>query len=232
MSYLKTLLRLATLRATLSWAIASIKKAPWTLAARNVYRGLRHWSASSVASTMLRRNRFVYLVDADFWSTPRVASDAYRPHVGEAVPLVRVNKAFVLGLPAESLVSQVQFCDHGASLARGNVTQVFISASSVICDIAADGWHIMTVGDARRILEGRSMMASEFGYLTRGNDWLTDVEKNADAINITKSLFAFCERVVAERAAILVIYTPGLPTPMRLWRLSLKWIMPPLPPTE
>ena len=56
------------------------------------------------------------------------------------------------------------------------------------------------------------------------------VENAADRIGIAESLFPFCEQVIATRAGIIVVYTPGLPKPLRLWRLSLRWVMPPLPP--
>ncbi|KAH2823337.1 hypothetical protein KXV85_001692, partial [Aspergillus fumigatus] len=118
---------------------------------------------------------------------------------------------------------------HGATLVV-NAELPVVTPPDVIHSIAAHGWHILTVDDARRMIEGRDIAASEHGYLTPGNDWLTTTEKNADALQIAESLFPFCEQVVATRTAMMVIYTPGLPKPLRLWRLSLKGIMPSLPP--
>jgi hypothetical protein len=200
---------------------------------RNLLAGRRHRSPAFVAAAMLQRYPHVYLVNADFMSFPCIELAEYRTLSTDDVPLVRVGEEEGTQLMAGRQARMIPFLESGATLVAGVARDAelpFATASAVIQAIAVNGWHILTVDDARRVLGGRDITTSNDGYLTRRNGWLTEVEKDADARGIAESLFPFCEQVVATRAAIMVIYTPGLPMPLKLWRLSLKWIMPPLPP--
>jgi hypothetical protein len=220
------------IQARLAKIAVDISGMPWVLAIRNVGRGWRHRSSTLVAAVMLQRYPHVYLVNEDFGSFPRIELVEYRTLSTDDAPLVRVGEEYGKELiRAEDRVPP--FLEAGATLVAGiagDAEPPFPTASAVIRAIAVNGWHILTVDDARRVLEGRDIVSSNAGYLTLRNGWLTVVEKDADAIGIAESLFPFCEQVVATRAAIMVIYTPGLPRPLKLWRLSLRWIMPPLPP--
>lgn len=209
---------------------ASIKEMPWLRAIRNVRRAWRHRSSTSVALAMLQRYPCCYFVNAEFSGLPRIELAEYRTRPIDDVPLIRVSKKDVIGLIQGRQAYMSTFLEHGATSVEGDAELPMVTPSDVINGIAADGWRVLTVDDARRVLDGRGIAASEHGYLAPWNGWLTRTEKDADAIQIAESLFPFCEQVVANRAAIMVVYTPGLPRPLRLWRLSLKWIMPPLPP--
>jgi hypothetical protein len=196
----------------------------------NLIAGWRHCSSASVAAEMLRRYPHCYLVNGDFWSFPRVDLPEYRTLLTDDVPLVRVSRSEFDRLIKGRKAYLPPFQEAGATLVAGDGKQPFTTATTIILAIAKNGWHILTVDDARRVLDGRNIATSKGGYLTTRNGWLTDAEKDADAVGIAESLLPYCEQVVATRAAIIVIYTPGLPRPMKLWRLSLRWIMPPLPP--
>ncbi|MEW6639402.1 MAG: hypothetical protein AB1586_02785 [Pseudomonadota bacterium] len=196
---------------------------------RNLLAGRRHRSSAFVAAAMLRRYRHVYLVNADFMSFPRIELAEYRTLSTDDVPLVRVREEHGKGL-IQARDRMIPFLKSGATLVSGDGEPPYPMARDVIQAIAVNGWHILTVDDARCVLEGRDIATSSGGYLTTCNGWLTVVEKDADARGIAESLFPFCEQVVANRAATMVIYTPTLPKPLKLWRLSLRWIMPPLPP--
>jgi len=211
--------------------VAAVSRLPWVLAIRNALRGWHHRSATSVAAAMLKRYPHCYVVNEDFLSFPRIDLPEYRTLPTDDVPLVRVSRKDVNRLIKSRAARMPPFLETGATLVAGDGELPFPTASAIIRAIAADGWHILTVDDARRVLEGRDIATSDGGYLTTRNVWLTVAEKDADAVGITESLFPFCEQVVATKAAVIVIYTPGLPKPLRLWRLSLKWIMPPLPPS-
>jgi hypothetical protein len=197
---------------------------------RNLIAGWRHRSSTSVAAEMLRRYPHCYLVNGDFGSFPRVGLTEYRTLPADDVPLVRVSANDLNRLVEGRKAYISSFLQDGATLVAGDGELPFPTARSVILGIAEQGWHILTVDDARHILEDRDVATSKDGYLTTRNGWLTETEKDADAKGIAESLFPFCEQVVATRAAIIVIYTPALPKPLKLWRLSLKWIMPSLPP--
>lgn len=197
---------------------------------RNLIAGWRHRSSTSVAAEMLRRYPHCYLVNADFGTFPRIELTEYRTLPADDVPLVRVSKKDLNRLIEGRRAYISSFLQAGATLVAGDGELPFPTARFVILDIAKQGWHILTVDDARHVLEDRDVATSKDGYLTTRNGWLTETEKAADAIGIAESLFPFCEQVVATKAAIIVIYTPGLPKPLKLWRLSLKWIMPSLPP--
>ncbi|MEY9387559.1 hypothetical protein ABIF93_005816 [Bradyrhizobium japonicum] len=211
---------------------ASIKKTPWAQAIRNVRRAWRHRSSPSVARVMLQRYPHCYLVNADFMGFPGISFAEYRTCLTDDVPLVRVPKKDGTELMVGRVADGERFRDLGATLVAGHGMLPLPPATDIIGDIKAEGWHILTVDDARRILEGRDMARVIGACLSTRNTWLTMTENVADRIGIAGSLFFFCEQVIARRAAIIVVYTPGLPKPLRLWRLSLKWIMPPLPPID
>lgn len=216
-------------QARLAEIAASIKETPWAQAIRNVWRARRHRSSRSVAAAMLQRYSCCYFVNADFWSLPRIELAEYRTCSIDDVPLIRVGEKDIVQLIKGRRAYITTFREHGATLVV-NAEVPVVTPPDVIHSIAVHGWHILTVDDARRMIEGRDIAASEHGYLSPGNYWLTTTEKDADALQIAESLFPFCEQVVATRTAMMVIYTPGLPKPLRLWRLSLKGIMPSLPP--
>ncbi|KQT25081.1 hypothetical protein ASG57_21590 [Bradyrhizobium sp. Leaf396] len=179
---------------------------------------------------MLARYPHCYLVKADYPSLPRIELAEYRTCRFDDVPLIRVSERAAGGLIGGRQAYMTTFLEHGATLVEGDGEMPFATGRDVIRSLVNNGWHFLTVDDARHVLDGREIANTVGAYLTTNGDWLSDVEKDADAIGIAGSLFPFCEQVIASRAAILVIYTPGLPRPLRLWRLSLKWIMPPLPP--
>jgi hypothetical protein len=145
-------------------------------------------------------------------------------------PLVRVNERVLLDLEAHRVDSIPEFRKLGATLVRGDGCLPFPAGAAIIATIATTGWHIMTVDDALRILAGRDCSGPEGGFLTNGNGWTSNVQDMADRLKIVSSLFPICERIVATRVAAMVIYLPCLPSPFRLWRRSLKKVMPPLPP--
>lgn len=199
-------------------------------AIRNLTRGFRHWDGPKVAAAMLARYPHCYLVKADYMGFPGIELAEYRTCSTDDVPLVRVSQSDAAELVVGDEAFWLRFQNLGAALvANGGLLQA-PAATAIIESIKAEGWHILTVDDARRILNGRDMARSVGACLSTRNTWLTMVENAADRIGIAESLFPFCEQVVATRAAIIVIYTPGLPKPLKLWRLNLKWIMPPLPP--
>lgn len=199
-------------------------------AIRNVTRGLGHWNATKVAAAMLARYPHCYLVNADFMGFPGIALAEYRTCATDDVPLVRVSEREAAELMAGRNAYPIDFQRYGATLVAGDGVLPLPAAMDIIGAIETNGWHILTVDDARRILLGRDMAHAVNACLSTRNTWLTMVENGADRIGIAEGLFPFCEQVIATRAAIIVVYTPGLPRPLRLWRLSLKWIMPPLPP--
>ena len=205
-------------------------KRPLVQAVRNLRQGLCHRNAIEVAAAMLARYPHCYLVKADYPSLPRIELVEYRTCRFDDVPLIRVSERAARGLIGGRQAYMTTFLEHGATLVEGDGEMPFATGRDVIRSLVNNGWHFLTVDDARHVLDGREIANTVGAYLTTNGDWLSDVEKDADAIGIAGSLFPFCEQVIASRAAILVIYTPGLPRPLRLWRLSLKWIMPPLPP--
>ena len=209
---------------------ASIKGTPWALAVRNVLRAWGHRSSISVARAMLRRYPCCYFVNADFPSLPRIELAEYRTCPFDDVPLIRAATKDVGRLIEGRQAYMSTFLERGATRVAGNSKVRVPTATKVIYSIKRKGCHVLTVDDARCVLDGRDFAMSECGYLAPSNAWLTDAEAAADAIQIAESLFPFCEQVIATRAAIMVVYTPGLPRPLRLWRLSLWWIMPSLPP--
>lgn len=219
-----------TIQARLAKIANDISATPWLQAIRNVRRGWHHRSATSVAAAMLQRYPHCYLVNADFMGFPGIKLSEYRTCSTDDVPLVRVRRQDFDNLTRRHQASAERFQNLGAALVVGDGGLPFPAATAIIAAIEANGWHILTVDDARRVVEGLDMARSVGACLTPHNVWLTMVENGADRIGIAESLFPFCEQVVAARAAIIVIYTPGLPKPLRLWRLSLKRIMPPLPP--
>lgn len=209
---------------------ASIKEPPWAQAIRNVRRAWRHRSSTAVARAMLHRYPHCYLVNADFMGFPGIGLAEYRTCSTDDLPLVRVCEQDARELMEGCEARIITFLRVGATLVAGDGELPLPAATAIIGDIEAQGWRILTVDDARRILEGRDMARAVAACLSTRNTWLTMVENVADRIGIAESLFPFCEQVIASRAAIIVVYTPGLPRPLRLWRLSMKWIMPPLPP--
>lgn len=218
------------LQARLAEIEDDLSRKPLVQAIRNLTRGLRHWDGAKVAAAMLARYPHCYLVKADFMGFPGIALAEYRTCTIDDVPLVRVSEREGAELMVGRQAYPIDFQEHGASLVAGDGVLPLPAAMEIIGAIEADGWHILTVDDARRILQGRDMAHAVNACLSTRNAWLTMVENAADRIGIAESLFPFCEQVIATRAAIIVVYTPGLPRPLRLWRLSLKWIMPPLPP--
>ncbi|MBR0818893.1 hypothetical protein [Bradyrhizobium liaoningense] len=217
-------------QARLAEIAASIQETPWAQAIRNVRQAWRHRSSTAVARAMLQRYPHCYLVNADFMGFPGIELAEYRTCSTDDVPLVRVSQADGAELMTDRAARPIRFLDLGATLIPGDGESPFPPATAIIEAIEAEGWHILTVDDARRIVEGRDMARSVGACLSTRNTWLTMVENAADRIGIADSLFPFCEQVIATRAAIIVVYTPGLPRPLRLWRLSMNWIMPPLPP--
>lgn len=207
-----------------------LSRKPLVQAIRNLTRGLRHWNATRVAAAMLARYPHCYLVNADFIGFPGIALAEYRTCTIDHVPLVRVSEREGAELMAGRQAYPIDFKMYGATLVAGDGVLPLPAAVDIVGAIEANGWHILTVDDARRILLGRDMAHAVNACLSTRNTWLTMVENAADRIGIAESLFPFCERVIAARTAIIVVYTPGLPRPLRLWRLSMKWIMPPLPP--
>lgn len=203
---------------------------PLVQAVRNLRRGLRHRNSAKVAAAILARYPHCYLVKADFMGFPGIELAEYRTCLIDDVPLVRVSAQESAELMAGRGARPIEFWQRGVTLVAGDGVLPLPGATQIIGAVEANGWHILTVDDARRILQGRDMAHSFGACLSTRNTWLTMVENAADRIGIAESLFPFCEQVIASRAAIIVIYTPGLPRPLRLWRLSLKWIMPPLPP--
>jgi hypothetical protein len=145
------------------------------------------------------------------------------------VPLVRVLDRDASGLIADRRVLD-RFRIFGAALVSDDDVGPLPSAATIVEDLAKTGWYIMTVDDANCILMGRDIRGPQGGCLGYGNTWMTMVENAADRIGIAESLFSVCERIVATRTAAMVAFTPGLPKPFRLWRLSLDGAMPPLPP--
>lgn len=219
------------IRKRLAKAAPSIKETPWAQAVSNVRSAWRHRSGASAARVMLQRYSHCYLVNADFMGFPGIELAEYRTCPTDDVPLVRVGVRDVVRLTRGGQEpSVIRFMEFGATLVVGDGAQPFPTATAIIESVEAEGWHILTVDDARRILEGRDMARAGAACLSTRNTWLTMVENAADRIGIAESLFPFCEQVLASRAAIIVVYTPGLPRPLRLWRLSMNWIMPPLPP--
>lgn len=203
---------------------------PLVQAVRNLRRGLRHRNSAKVAAAILARYPHCYLVKADFMGFPGIELAEYRTCLTDDVPLVRVSGSDAAELVAGQEAFWDRFRNLGAALVANDEVLEAPAATAIIGSIEAEGWRILTVDDARRILEGRDMAHSVGACLSTRNTWLTMVENAADRIGIAESLFPICEQVIASRAAIVVIYTPGLPRPLRLWRLSLRWIMPPLPP--
>lgn len=217
-------------RARLAEIKDDLSRKPLVQAIRNLSRALRNWNASKVAAAMLARYPHCYLVNADFMGFPGIALAEYRTCAIDDVPLVRVSEREGVELMAGRQAYPIDFQEFGASLATGDGVLPLPAATDIIGAIETDGWHILTVDDARRILHGRDMAHAVNACLSTRNAWLTMVENAADRIGIAESLFPFCEQVIATRAGIIVVYTPGLPKPLRLWRLSLWWVMPPLPP--
>jgi hypothetical protein len=179
---------------------------------------------------MLQRYPHCYLVNGDFMGFPGIELGEYRTCVIDDVPLVRVSEGQAIELVGRREAVLDRFRRFGAVLLANNQMPDAPAATAIIDNIEAEGWRILTVDDARRILDGRDMVRAGAACLSTRNTWLTMVENGADRIGIAESLFPFCEQVIASRAAIIVVYTPGLPRQLRLWRLSLRWIMPPLPP--
>jgi hypothetical protein len=214
----------------LAEAAASIKETPWAQAVRNVRRAWCSCSSTSVARAMLRRYPHCYLVNADFASYPRVNLLEYRTLPTDHVPLVRVTRTGFVELIRRRRADILEFEEFGATLVEGDGALRPPTSRDIILSIAHHGWRVLTVDDARCILEARDIAEADGGYLTAKNRWLPEVDRDADGIGIAESLFPFCEQVIETRSAIIVVYTPGLPRPLRLWRLSLKWIMPSLPP--
>jgi hypothetical protein len=223
---------LAILQTRLSKISASVKKMPWVCAFHIVRQARRHRSSStSVALAMLQRYPACYLVNGDYTSLPRIELAEYRVCQVDYVPLIRVRAGEMGELIKGRQAYMTTWENYGATLVQGNGEMPpFATGRDIIRSLANNGWHVLTVDDARRVLEGRDIARSQYGYLTTYNGWLSDVEKDADAIGIAESLFPFCEEVVESQAAVIVVHTPGLPRPLRLWRLELRWIMPPLPP--
>lgn len=207
-----------------------IRRTPWSAAIRNVREARRHRTSASTARMMLQRYPACYLVNADFRTHPRIELAEYRTCQVDHVPLIRVSRAEVDELIEGRQAYMTTLEEHGATLVEGDGEMPFATGADIVRSIANIGWHVLTVDDAHRVLDGRDIARSQYGYLATYNGWLSDVDRDADAIGIAESLFPFCERVIASRAAAIVVYTPGLPKPLRLWRMSLRWIMPPLPP--
>ena len=218
-------------QARLAEIAASVQDRPWGQAIRNVRRAWHHWSSSaSVARGMLERYPACYLVNQDFYSYPRLNLLEYRTLATDHAPLIRVSGKEFAELIEGRMADIIAFDQFGATLVESDGALPPQTSRDIILSIAHHGWRVLTVDDAHCLLESRDLAEANRGYLTAQNGWLPEVDRDADGIGIAESLFPFCEQVVESRAAIIVVYTPGLPRPLRLWRLSLRWIMPPLPP--
>ncbi|MDB5616727.1 hypothetical protein [Tardiphaga sp.] len=199
-------------------------------AIRNVRNGIRHCCPRAIADTIVARYPHCYMLNASYRDFPRLNFVEYRSLAPNGnVPLVRVNEPVLMALAPHRVDSLPSFREKGATLVRGDGLLPLPSGAAVIAAIQSCGWRILTVDDAQRVLNERSNIRPEGGYLGR-RQWISNVEDIAGRMKVTKSLFAICEDVVATRQAVMVIYTPGLPKPFRLWQVSLKATMPALPP--
>ena len=221
---------LGTAQTRLAGGANSIQAAPWARAIRNVRQARHHRSSTSVARQMLDRYPHCYLINLGYAGFPGINLAEYRAlSTDGGMPLVRVS-ARDLATFEPCPFAPVTFAAHGVILLAGNRKPPSSHALVVIKAIEETGWHILTIDDACRILEGCDVSKSASVCLTTRGTWITMVENVANRLGIAESLFPICEQVVATRTAVMVVYTPGLPKPMKLWRMSLKGIMPPLPP--
>lgn len=205
----------------------------WSLptAIRNVRNGLRHRHPGAIADTIVARYPHCYMLNVSFRDFPRIDFAEYRSLSPNGnVPLVRIHEEVLMTLAPSRVVSLPSFRKVGATLVRGEGVLPLPSGAAVVAAIHSCGWRILTVDDAQRIVIERSNIRPQGGYLSNGQCWISDVEDIAARMKVTEKLFTMCEQVLATRVAVMVIYTPGLPKPFRLWQVSLKATMPPLPP--
>ena len=219
------------LRKRLEEAKADLLKKRPVRAVHNLQQGLRHCSPAEIVNAIVARYPCCYVINVDHRDFPFIDFVKYRAlsPAGDA-PLVRVDERVLMDLEAHRVDSLPNFKDDGATLVRGAGCLPLPGGAAIVATIATTGWHIMTVDDAHRILAGRDCAGPEGGFLKNGNGWTSNVQDMADRLKIVSSLFPICERIVATRVAAMVIYLPCLPSPFRLWRRSLKKVMPPLPP--
>lgn len=209
---------LGTAQMRLTGVANSIQAAPWARAIRNVRQARHHRSSTSVARQMLDRYPYCYLINLGYTGFPGINLAEYRARFTDGMPFVRVS-ARDLATFEPCPFAPVIFAAHGAILVAGNRKPPSSHALTVIKAIEEIGWRILTIDDARRILEGCDVSKSSVCLTPRGA-WITMVENVADRLGIAESLFPICELVVATRTAVMVVYTPGLPKPMKLWRMS------------
>ena len=173
---------------------------------------------------------------------------------GRGCPIVLINKSYFGGFPRlwlreyPAITSRrpasfirIKPADVEAVLQRHGVDHRFgfgdmlvigprrraranLRAEHIVRRLRAAGCWLLTVEDAKTILEGRIAANVHSLSLNLGNRWLTPVEDIAGHAGIDGSLFAFCELTISAGIPCIIAYTPGLPKAFRLWRLSLHHI--------
>ena len=203
----------------------------WCQALHNWKAGSLQCTPVAVAAEIINGYPCCYLMNAAFSGVQFIDFSEYRRLSPEGdVPLVQVYPGDFEALKGDERGDRLRFLAFGATPIRGDGALPLPPATNIVLTIVKEGWWIMTVDDAKRILAARDPSDASAGGLTKNGTWLSTVEIVADKYGLVESLFPICEEVVASRTAAMVIFTPGLPRPFRLWRKSLKGIMPPLPP--
>ena len=207
----------AAIYAALMAAIAAIPKS-----IQNVREARQNRSPTSVARAINQRYPFYYAIDPD-WSSFDLT--AYPEHLKDGLPFVRVSLEELRAArvnPGELRWAfegeerdPIAFKLGGLIPVRGAGALPLPSPADTIHTIKNKGFGILDMNDAQRIIE----------WFERKTE-----ENEADYVGIGEILLPFCKGVVAARTAIMVAYTPAFPKPFKLWKLSLKGIMPTLPP--
>ena len=202
----------------------------WYQAYRNWMAGLQRCNSVAVAADIISRYPHCYLINSGFVHSPAIAFDEYkRVSPKGAAPMVRVDWNTFDSLGGVRRGDGLRFHNLGATLAKGDGAMPLPTGALIVRMIAEVGWRILTVDDARCIINSRDTSNPNEIRLNRSNVWVRGVNDEACRHGIAENLFPICEQVVATQTAVMVIFTPGLPRPFRLWRKSLKGIMPPLP---
>jgi hypothetical protein len=217
------------------WAEARVDifhRVPLVRAAVNIRRGLRNQNARAMLSELLRRNCPTILVKGDYEKFPRLDLAQYKVIAASRhVCIIRIaadDAAQVLDWPMDVrlqfAISGIFMIPHDKTIDNGDA-----DVAQSLEESLRRGWHLLTVDDAKAILQADNAPKVKHLFLSLKNNWLTPAEEVAHFAGISRSLFGMCEHVVSTGMPTIVVYTPGLPQPFRLWRLNLRKIAVPGP---
>lgn len=230
-------LNLTALKETVKWAWrAMLDDFPFEMrlvkAAINVRRGRRNKNGPAILRELRARDCPVVVVNQDFYNGfPKLSGAEYNAILCSArACFIRIKPDDARAILEWHDFETIPFDWHGTvAVPRQDDRIAPLRATYILGRLCKDGWRLLTVNDAAAILDGLKVANVDHLFLTKKGHWLTPVAEIAYFAKISSSLFAMCERVVSTGMPTIIVYTPGLPRPFRLWRLSLRKIMAPAP---